>query len=270
MRPDAGPCSQLRQGPSPPTQCESSGDPSFRTKPSLQELTSEVSSRLSPRCPPQQTAIPESQQQPLRGHRQSPRPACPSWFTKGWRTGFLELLGTYFFRPLRLWARLSGGHQAGLSYSATQPLVGATVAPPLSLLYIKCELLSRVQLLATPWTGSCQASRLLLSVGFSRWEYWSRLPCPPPGDLPNPGMKPKSPALQADSLPSDHQGSLYIRPVFERLECHPLGLIVFQSQSLFLVPTSQLPVYWPVTWWAEGAVTKGAGALPNSLTSERN
>ena len=70
--------SQLRQGPSPPTQCESSGDPSFRTKPSLQELTSEVSSRLSPRCPPQQTAIPESQQQPLRGHRQSPRPACPS------------------------------------------------------------------------------------------------------------------------------------------------------------------------------------------------
>ena len=40
-----------------------------------------------------------------------------------------------------------------------------------------------------------------LSMGFSRQEHWSGLPCPPPGDLPNPGMKPGSPALQTDSLP---------------------------------------------------------------------
>jgi len=47
-------------------------------------------------------------------------------------------------------------------------------------------------------------------MGFSRQEYWNRLPCPPPGDLPNPGIEPKSPvspALQENSLPLSHQGS---------------------------------------------------------------
>ena len=53
--------------------------------------------------------------------------------------------------------------------------------------------------LVTPWTVACQAP---LSVGFSRKEYWSGLPCPPPGDLPNPGIEPKSPALAGvGSLP---------------------------------------------------------------------
>jgi len=41
---------------------------------------------------------------------------------------------------------------------------------------------------------------------FSRQEYWSKLPRPYPGDLPNPGIKPRSPALQADSLPSEPPG----------------------------------------------------------------
>ena len=61
-------------------------------------------------------------------------------------------------------------------------------------------LLSCVQLFATPWTIAHQA---LLSMGFSRQEYWSGLPCPPPGDLPNVGIEPRSPALQADSLLSE-------------------------------------------------------------------
>ena len=52
--------------------------------------------------------------------------------------------------------------------------------------------------LVTPWTVARQAP---LSVGFSRQEYWSGLPFPSPGDLPDPGIKPRSPALQADSLP---------------------------------------------------------------------
>ena len=43
-------------------------------------------------------------------------------------------------------------------------------------------------------------------MGFYRQEYWSGLPCPPPGDLPNPGIEPRSPALQADSLPSEPPG----------------------------------------------------------------
>ena len=54
--------------------------------------------------------------------------------------------------------------------------------------------------LATPWTIACQAP---LSMEFSRQEYWSGLPFPSPGDLPNPGIKLESPALQADSLLSE-------------------------------------------------------------------
>ena len=57
---------------------------------------------------------------------------------------------------------------------------------------------SHVQLFVTPWTIAHQAP---LSMGFSRQEYWSGLPFPPPGGLPNPGIEPRSPALQADSLP---------------------------------------------------------------------
>ena len=51
---------------------------------------------------------------------------------------------------------------------------------------------SRVQLFVTPWTVACQAP---LSMGFSRQEYWNSLPCPPPEDLPHPGIEPRSPAL---------------------------------------------------------------------------
>ena len=61
-------------------------------------------------------------------------------------------------------------------------------------------MLSRVQLFATPGTIEHQAP---LSVEFSRQEYWSGLPFPPPGDLPNPGIELGSPELQADSLPSE-------------------------------------------------------------------
>ena len=66
---------------------------------------------------------------------------------------------------------------------------------------------SCVQLFVTLWTVAHQAS---LSVGFSRQEYWSRFPCSPPGDLPDPGIEsvsPVAPVLQADSLPLSHQGS---------------------------------------------------------------
>ena len=63
-------------------------------------------------------------------------------------------------------------------------------------------MLSHVWFFATPWTVAHQAP---LSMGFSRQEYWSRLPFPPPGDLPNPGAEPTSPvspALQVGSLPT--------------------------------------------------------------------
>ena len=63
--------------------------------------------------------------------------------------------------------------------------------------------LSRVQLFATLWSIAHQAP---LSIGFSRQEYWSGLPFPFPGDLPNPRIKPRSPALHADALTSEPPG----------------------------------------------------------------
>ena len=62
---------------------------------------------------------------------------------------------------------------------------------------------SRVRLFVTPWTVAHQIS---LSMGFSRQEYWSRLPFPSPGDLPGLGIEPKSHTLQANSLPSEPPG----------------------------------------------------------------
>ena len=59
---------------------------------------------------------------------------------------------------------------------------------------------SCVRLFVTPWSVAHQAP---LSMGFSRQEYQNGLLCPPPGDLPNPGMEPRSPTLQSDSLPSE-------------------------------------------------------------------
>ena len=66
-----------------------------------------------------------------------------------------------------------------------------------------CQSLSRVQLFVTPWTVACQSP---LSIRFSRQGYWSGLPFPFPGDLPDPGIEPGSPALQAGSLPPEPPG----------------------------------------------------------------
>ena len=70
---------------------------------------------------------------------------------------------------------------------------------------VKVKLLSHFRLFATPWTVAYQAS---LSMGFSRQEYWNGLPFPSLGDLPDPGIEPRSPTLQADSLPSEPPGKL--------------------------------------------------------------
>ena len=72
------------------------------------------------------------------------------------------------------------------------------------LLSTKCESLSPAWLSATPWTAAHQAP---LSMRFSRQGCWSGVPFPSPGDLPHPGIKARFPALQADSLPTELQGS---------------------------------------------------------------
>ena len=68
---------------------------------------------------------------------------------------------------------------------------------------VNVKSLSRVQLFAVLWTVAHQAP---LSMGFSRQEYWSGLPFPSPGDLPDPGIEPMSPALQADAKTSEPPG----------------------------------------------------------------
>ena len=73
-----------------------------------------------------------------------------------------------------------------------------------------CSVASCVQLFLILWMLTCQAPLLM---GFSREKYWNRLPYPPPGNLPNPGLEAASPALQADSSPLSQWGkSLYRVP----------------------------------------------------------
>ena len=69
---------------------------------------------------------------------------------------------------------------------------------------MKAKSLSCVRLIVTPWTVAYQASP---SMGFSKQEYWSGLPFSSPGDLPNPGIEPVSPALRADALLSEPLGN---------------------------------------------------------------
>ena len=101
-----------------------------------------------------------------------------------------------------------------------------------------------------PWTAACQA--LLKSMGFSRQEYWSGLSFPSPGHLPNPGIKPRSPALQIDSLPSEPPGK------------H--GITQFSSvQSLSRVQLFATP--WTVACQASLPITNSQSLL-NSMSIE--
>ena len=93
---------------------------------------------------------------------------------------------------------------------------GCILSPCLKV-KVKVKSFSRVRLFAAPWTVAYQAAP---SMGFSRQEYWSGFPYPSPGDLLNPGIKPRSPALQADALPSEPPG----KPP-HICACLPLGLI---------------------------------------------
>ena len=68
---------------------------------------------------------------------------------------------------------------------------------------VKVKSLSCVRVFATPWTVAYQAPQFM---EFPRQEYWRGLPFPSPRDLPNPGIEPRSPTLQADALPSEPPG----------------------------------------------------------------
>ena len=99
---------------------------------------------------------------------------------------------------------------------------------------VKVKSLSPVQLFVTPWAIAYQAPP---SVEFSRQEYWSGLPFPSPGDLPNPGIEPGSPALQADALPSEPPGGSVVK--------HPSASAGARGDA-GLIPQSKIP--WRRKW----------------------
>ena len=81
---------------------------------------------------------------------------------------------------------------------------------------VKVKSLSRVQLFATPWTVAYHTPP---SIEFSRQQYWSGLSFPSPRDLPDPGIEPGSPTLQADTLPSEPPGKPKIPTVVNSRIC---------------------------------------------------
>ena len=99
-----------------------------------------------------------------------------------------------------------------------------------SSISLKVKSLSRVRLFATLWTVAHHAP---LSMGFSRQEYWSGLPFPSPGDLPDPGIKPRSPALQADALTSEPPGKPPGNPPPE-LPCYSRTFLALHTQCCWL------------------------------------
>ena len=107
--------------------------------------------------------------------------------------------------------------------------------------------LSRVQLFATTWTVAYQAPP---SMGFSRQEYWSGLPFPSPGDLPDPGIEPRSPAFQADALTSEPLSHLC--PTL----CNPMAIARQTPPSMGFSRQE----YW------SGVPCTSPGYLPNSGT----
>ena len=111
------------------------------------------------------------------------------------------------------------------------------------------------------WPHALWPARLLYPWGFSRQEYWSGLPCPPPGDLPNPGIEPRSPTLQVDSLPSEPPWKPRVLrkqtlgpQAWSHVQYHPTGLRPARemghrhslcSLSLVFSPTLCKPILLP-------------------------
>ena len=105
---------------------------------------------------------------------------------------------------------------------------------------VKVKSLSRVQLFVNPMYQS--------PMGFSRQEYWSGLPFPSPGDLPNPGIEPRSPTLQAALYPLSHQGRyiyiyIYMCVIYKTKIIFPISFYFISiSQLTFLKDYSILAV----------------------------
>ena len=100
------------------------------------------------------------------------------------------------------------------------------------------KLLSHVQLFATSWTVAYWAP---LSMGFSRQEYWSRLPFPSPGDLPNPGIEPGLPHWKQMLYPLNHQGSHDYGPTFTSV----FSIMSFSDAMIYEIPHQWIKLHNP-------------------------
>jgi len=137
-------------------------------------------------------------------------------FRLPWHLTFLvhSCIGVFFYWHIVFWfpPHATVSH----SYSVLNPLLFSLQTLSSAVMLCRAYVLSCVWLFVTLWAIARQAP---LSVGFSRQEYWSRLPFPSPGDLPDPGIEPPSsvsPALQANSIPAEPSG----KPVAVGLTWH--------------------------------------------------
>ena len=91
-------------------------------------------------------------------------------------------------------------------------------------------------------------------MGFSRQEFWSGLPCPPPGDLPDPGIKPEFPALQADSLPLALGGELMVALSWAQIYSHIFNPRYFLRRKIFHIsrePQVTHVLYIKLAFWIQ-------------------
>ena len=158
---------------------------------------------------------------------------------------------------------MSLGKRVGLRWRGN--IKGDFILNPLSDQIRPDQSLSRVRLCAVPWTAACQS---LLTIEFSMQEYWSELPCPFPGDLPDPEIEPRSPSWQADLLLSDLPGKLYLQFSSVTQSCPTLCNPINCSKAGFLVQ-HQLPelakTHVP---WVGDAVELSHPMLPSAVILE--
>ena len=114
-----------------------------------------------------------------------------------------------------------------------------------SFLFVSVQLLSHGQLFLAPWTAARQAP---LPMEFPRQEYWSRLPFPPPEDLPDPGIEPTSPALAGRFFTTEPAGKPSLKPAEKPLlvtKTSPTKVLDHVSLSPTSVP---LPLQSGLAW----------------------
>ena len=126
--------------------------------------------------------------------------------------------------------------------------------------------LSRVQLFETPWTAAYQHPP---SMACTRQEYWSGLPFPSPGHLPNPRIEPRSLALQTDSLPLEPPGKLYLCSIY--LSIYHLSIIYLCLSIICLSVYHLLSMYvpaYPSIFAASGSDGSGKGILCRCISAQ--